>query len=232
MVVTSSKEPAWAYPGPSRGRRLHNKRVHPRLQFLVGSSGQPLLPSAIPSTLSTTSHQQNSHQPPAISHRPLAIPILELCFIWEPLPSSSSSYRAWSSPILNHKWRVPMMPLAECLVSAVWCQQFVQAAWSQQSGVSGLVSAVWCQQSGISGLVSAVWCQQSGVNSLTSAVWCQRSGVSGLVSAAWCQRSGANSLVSAICCYFRHRNSCAIFTVAGYVELNLLPNTCSTTPTT
>ena len=29
MVVTSSKEPAWAYPRPSRGRRLHNKRVHP-----------------------------------------------------------------------------------------------------------------------------------------------------------------------------------------------------------
>ncbi len=50
MVVISSKEPAWAYPGPSRGRRLHNKRVHPGPQFLVGSSGQPLLLSAIPPT--------------------------------------------------------------------------------------------------------------------------------------------------------------------------------------
>ena len=149
MVVTSSKEPAWAYPGRSRGRRLHNKRVHPGLQFLVGSSGQPLLPSAIPSTLSTTSHQQNSHQPPAISHRPLAIPALELCFIWEPLPSSSSSCRAWSPPILNHKCRDPMMPLADCLVSAVWCQQ---------PGISGLVSAVWCQRPGVSSLMSAICC--------------------------------------------------------------------------
>ena len=149
MVVTSSKEPAWAYPGRSRGRRLHNKRVHPGLQFLVGSSGQPLLPSAIPSTLSTTSHQQNSHQPPAISHRPLAIFILELCFIWEPLPSSSSSCRAWSPPILNHKCRVPMMPLADCLVSAVWCQQ---------PGISGLVSAVWCQRPGVSSLMSLICC--------------------------------------------------------------------------
>ena len=106
--------------------------------------------------------------------------LLELCFIWEPLPSSSSFCRAWSSPILNHEWRVPMLPLANCLVSTVWCQQ---------------------------------------------------PDVSGLVSAVWCQRSGGSSLMSAICCYLRRRNLCAIFTVAGYVELNLLPITCSTTPT-
>jgi hypothetical protein len=62
MVAISSKEPAWAYPGPSRGRRLHNKRVHPGPQFLVGSSGQPLLLSAIPPTLSATGHQS---RPPA-----------------------------------------------------------------------------------------------------------------------------------------------------------------------
>jgi hypothetical protein len=67
-----SKEPAWAYPGLPQGRRLYNKRVHPGPQFLVGSSGQPLLPSAIPSTLSIT-----SHQPTATSHRLLAIPILD-----------------------------------------------------------------------------------------------------------------------------------------------------------
>jgi len=66
MVVISSKEPAWAYPGPSRGRRLHNKRVHPGPQFLVGSSGQPLLPSAIPPTLSATGHQL-----PATYHDPV-----------------------------------------------------------------------------------------------------------------------------------------------------------------
>jgi hypothetical protein len=66
MVVISSKEPAWAYPGPSRGRRLHNKRVHPGPQFLVGSSGQPLLPSAIPPTLSATGHQL-----PATYHNPV-----------------------------------------------------------------------------------------------------------------------------------------------------------------
>jgi hypothetical protein len=35
--------------------------------------------------------------------------------------------------------------------------------------------------------------------------------------------------MSAVCCYLRRRNLCAIFTVAGYVELDLLPNTsCST----
>jgi hypothetical protein len=79
--------------------------------------------------------------------------------------------------------------------------------------------------------MSAVWCQQPDVSSLVSAAWCQRSGVSGLVSAVWCQRSGGSSLMSAICCYLRRRNLCAIFTVAGYVELNHLPNTCSTTPT-
>jgi hypothetical protein len=61
--------------------------------------------------------------------------------------------------------------------------------------------------------------------------WCQQSGISGLVSAVWCQRSGGSSLMSAICCYPRRRNLCSIFTVAGYVELNLLPITCSTTPT-
>jgi hypothetical protein len=66
---------------------------------------------------------------------------------------------------------------------------------------------------------------------LVSAAWCQQPGVSGLVSAGWCQRSGVSSLMSAICCYLRRRNLCAIFTVAGYVELNLLPNTCSTTLT-
>jgi hypothetical protein len=37
--------------------------------------------------------------------------------------------------------------------------------------------------------------------------------------------------MSAICCYPRRRNLCSIFTVAGYVELTLLPITCSTTPT-
>jgi hypothetical protein len=37
--------------------------------------------------------------------------------------------------------------------------------------------------------------------------------------------------MSAICCYPRRRNLCSIFTVAGYVELNLLSITCSTTPT-
>ncbi len=84
---------------------------------------------------------------------------------------------------------------------------------------------------GVSSLVSAVWCQKSGVNSLVSAVWCQKSGVNSLVSAVWCQRSGVSSLASAICCYLRRRNLCAIFTVAGYVELNHPPNTCSTTPT-
>ena len=94
--------------------------------------------------------------------------LLELCFIWEPLPSSSSFCRAWSSPILNHEWRVTFSRLP---------------------------------------------------------------GVSGLVSAAWCQRSGGSSLMSAICCYPRRRNLCSIFTVAGYVELNLLSITCSTTPT-
>ncbi len=134
--------------------------------------------------------------------------LLELCFIWEPLPPSSSFCRAWSSPILNHEWRVPMLPLANCLVSTVWCQQ---------PDVSGLVSAVWCQRSGVSGLESAVWCQRSGVSGLVSAVWCQRSGVIGLVSAAWCQRFGGNGLMSAICCYLRRRNLCSIFTVAGYV---------------
>jgi hypothetical protein len=61
-----------------------------------------------------------------------------------------------------------------------------------------------------------------------SAVWCQQSVVSSLVSAVWCQRSGGSSLMSAICCYLRRRNLCAIFIVAEYVELNLLPNTCST----
>jgi hypothetical protein len=202
MVVTSSKEPAWAYPGRSRGRRIHNKRVHPGLQFLVGSSGQPLLPSAIPSTLCTTSHQQNSHQPPAISHRPLAIPILELCLIWEPLPSSSSFCRAWSSPILNHEWKVTFsrLPGVSSLVSAVWCQQ---------PGVSSLMSAVWCQHPGVSGLVSAVWCQRSGVSGLVSAAWCQRPGVSGLVASAGCQQSVVILIVIILC---------AIFTVAGYVE--------------
>jgi hypothetical protein len=85
--------------------------------------------------------------------------------------------------------------------------------------------------SGVSSLMSAVWCQQPDVSSLVSAAWCQQSGVSGLVSAVWCQRSGGSSLMSAICCFLRRRNLCAIFTVAGYVELNHLPNTCSTTPT-
>jgi hypothetical protein len=37
--------------------------------------------------------------------------------------------------------------------------------------------------------------------------------------------------MSAICCYPRRRNLCSIFTVAGYVELNLLSIICSTTPT-
>jgi hypothetical protein len=134
--------------------------------------------------------------------------LLELCFIWDSLPSSSSFCRAWSSPILDHEWRVPMIPLADCLVSAAWCQRSV-----------------------VSSLMSVVWCQQPGVNSLVSAVWCQRSGVSGLESAVWCQRSGGSNLMSAICCYLRRRNLCAIFTKAGYIELNLLPNTCSTTLT-
>ncbi len=70
MVVTSSKEPIWAYPEPSRGRRLHNERVHLGPQFLVGSSGQPLLPSAIPSTLSTTGCPSPviGQRPPANGH--------------------------------------------------------------------------------------------------------------------------------------------------------------------
>jgi len=79
--------------------------------------------------------------------------------------------------------------------------------------------------------VSVVWCQQPDVSSLVPTAWCQQSGISGLVSAVWCQRSGGSSLMSAICCYPRRRNLCSIFTVAGYVELNLLPITCSTTPT-
>ncbi len=72
VVVTSSKEPAWAYPRPSRGRRLHNKRVHPgrsswwdhqvnpsrHLPFLL-----PCLPPAISQQPSTT-----SHQPPTPGH--------------------------------------------------------------------------------------------------------------------------------------------------------------------
>jgi hypothetical protein len=70
-----------------------------------------------------------------------------------------------------------------------------------------------------------------GVSGLVSAVWFQQPGVSGLVSAGWCQRSGVSGLVSAIFCCLHCRNLCAIFTVAGYVELNHLPNTCSTTPT-
>ena len=89
--------------------------------------------------------------------------LLELCFIWEPLPSSSSFCRARSSLILNHEWKV---------------------TFSRLPGVSGLVSPVWCQQPGVSSLMSAVWCQQPGVSGLVSAVWCQRSGVSGLVAAA------------------------------------------------
>ena len=89
------------------------------------------------------------------------------------------------------------------------------------------MSAAWCQRSGVSGLVSAVWCQQSGVSGLVSAVWCQRPGVSGLVSAAWCQQPDVSNLLLPP----RRRNLCAIFTVAGYVELNLLSITCSTTPT-
>ncbi len=100
--------------------------------------------------------------------------------------------------------------------------------FSRLPGVISLVSAVWCQQPDVSSLVPTAWCQRAGVSSLVTTVWCQQSGVSGLVSAVWCQRSGASSLVSAICCYFRHHNSCAIFTVAEYVELNLLPKTCST----
>ncbi len=148
MVVTSSKEPAWAYPGRSRGRRLHNKRVHPGLQFLVGSSGQPLLPSAIPSTLSTTSHQQNSHQPPAISYRPLAIPILEFCFIWEPF-----SFFLIILPSL-------VFPYFESRVESS------HDTFSRLPGVSSLVSAVWCQRSGVSGLVPAAWSQQPGVSHL------------------------------------------------------------------
>ena len=82
--------------------------------------------------------------------------LLELCFIWEPLPSSSSFCRAWSSPILNHEWKV---------------------TFSRLPGVSGLMSAVWCQQPGVHGLVSAVWCQQPGVSGLVPAAWCQPSGV-------------------------------------------------------
>jgi hypothetical protein len=146
MVVTSSKEPAWAYPGPSRGRRLHNKRVHPRrsswwdhqvnppchLPFLL-----PCLPPAISQQPSTT-----SHQPPTPGH-PHTGALLHMG------TPSFSLIILWSSPLLNHEWRVPMMPLADCLVSAVWYQQ---------SGVSSLVSAVWCQRPGVSCLVSATWC--------------------------------------------------------------------------
>ena len=91
--------------------------------------------------------------------------LLELCFIWEPLPSSSSFCRARSSLILNHEWKV---------------------TFSRLPGVSGLVSAAWCQQPDVSSLVSAAWCQRSGVSGLVSAVWCQRSGGSSLMSAICC----------------------------------------------
>ena len=87
----SRRKPAWAYREPSQGRRLHNKRVHLGLQFLVGSSGQPLLPSAIPSTLSTTGCQSpaNGQRPPAIGQRPLSI--YSFCFFPMRLSSLYSS---------------------------------------------------------------------------------------------------------------------------------------------
>jgi hypothetical protein len=100
--------------------------------------------------------------------------LLELCFIWEPLPSSSSFCRARSSLILNHEWEV---------------------TFSRLPGVSGLVSAAWCQQPDVSSLVSAAWCRLPGVSGLVSAAWCQQPDVSGLVSAVWWQQPDVSNLL-------------------------------------
>ena len=176
MVVTSSKEPAWAYPRPLRGRRLHIKRVHPgrsswwdhqvdpscHLPFLL-----PCLPPAISQQPSTT-----SHQPPTPGH-PHTGALLHM---------GTSSFFLTILPSL-------VLPYFELRVESS------HGTFSRLPGVSSLMSAVWCQQPGVSSQVSAVWCQQSGVNSLVSAVWCQRSGVSGLVPAAWSQQPGVSHLL-------------------------------------
>jgi hypothetical protein len=182
MVVTSSKEPAWAYPRPSRGRRLHNKRVHPgrsswwdhqvnpscHLPFLL-----PCLPPAISQQPSTT-----SHQPPTPGH-----------------PHTGALLHMGTSSFFLIILLSLVLPYFESRVESS------HDTFSRLPGVSSLMSAVWCRQPGVSSLVSAVWCQRSGVSSQVSAVWCQQSGVSGLVSAVWCQRSGASSLESAAWCH-------------------------------
>ena len=156
MVVTSSKEPAWAYPRPSRGRRLHNKRVHPgrsswwdhqvnpscHLPFLL-----PCPPPAISQQPSTT-----SHLPPSPGH----------------LHTGALLHMGISSFFLT-------------ILPSLVLPYFESRVESSHDTFSRL--------------------------------------------------SGVSSLMSAICCFLRRRNLCAIFTVAGYVELNHLPNTCSTTPT-
>ena len=151
-----------------------------RTQFLAGSSGQPLLPSAIPSSLSTT-----SHQPTAINHQPSA-PSPGHPHTGALLHMGTSSFFLIILPSL-------VLPYFESRVESS------HDTFSRLPGVSSLMSAVWCRQPGVSSLVSAVWCQRSGVSSQVSAVWCQQSGVSGLVSAVWCQQPGVSSLVSPIC---------------------------------
>ncbi len=161
MVVTSSKEPAWAYPRPSRGRRLHNKRVHPgrsswwdhqfnpscHLPFLL-----PCPPPAISQQPSTTSHQPLS---PGHPHTGALLHIGTSSFFLTILPSLVLPY--FESRVENSHDTFSRLPGVSSLVPTAWCQQ---------SGISGLVSAVWCQRSGVGGLVSAVWCQQPGISHL------------------------------------------------------------------
>jgi hypothetical protein len=190
MVVTSSKEPAWAYPRPSWGRRLHNKRVHPgrsswwdhqvnpscHLPFLL-----PCLPPAISQQPSTT-----SHQPPTPGH-PHTGALLHMgtsSFFLIILPSLVLPY--FESRVESSHDTFSRLPGVSSLMSAVWCRH---------PGVSSLMSAAWCQQPDVSSLVSAVWCQQSGISGLVSTVWCQRSGVSNLVPAAWSQQPGVTHLL-------------------------------------
>ena len=142
----------------------------------MGSSGQPLLLSAITSSLSTT-----SHQPTAINHQPSA-PSPGHPHTGALLHMGTSSFFLTILPSL-------VLPYFELRVESS------HGTFSRLPGVSSLMSAVWCQQPGVSSQVSAVWCQQSGVNSLVSAVWCQRSGVSGLVPAAWSQQPGVSHLL-------------------------------------
>ena len=177
MVVTSSKEPAWAYPRPSRGRRLHNKRVHPgrsswwdhqvnpscHLPFLL-----PCPPPAISQQPSTT-----SHLPPSPGH-----------------PHTGALLHMGTSSFFLIILLSLVLPYFESRVESS------HDTFSRLPGVSSLMSAVWCQQPGFSSQVSTVWCPRSGVSGLVSVVWSQQSGVSGLESAAWCQQSGVSGLVS------------------------------------